>query len=193
MAHRLKYLALKWLPWMILLWIASLTILVWSGYTLIQANTYNKNLSHQKLQNNAAPDAVFADASYWVKHKDTEKALKLYALATSSKDINIRKVAHYNMANVYLRQANQTLSDKGLEEWDKVTPLLAIAKESYREALRLDPHWMEAKYNYELVLRLAPIIESSKSSRQEENDEEITQETPPEGWPAIPGFPRGMP
>ncbi|MDO9203945.1 hypothetical protein [Methylotenera sp.] len=192
MAHRLKIWALKWLPWMFLLWLLSLIVLAWSGYALYQAGIYNKHLSHKTLQNNAAPDAVFADASYWVAHKDIEKALKLYALAASSKDSSVRKAAHYNMANVYLRQANQLLEETGLDGWDKVTPLLAIAKESYREALRLDPHWMDAKYNYELVLRLAPIIESSKSRRSEE-EEEVTQETPPEGWPAIPGFPRGMP
>lgn len=192
MAYRLKILTLKWQPWMTLLWIACFITLAWCGYSLVQANTYNANLSHKKLQNNAASDAVFADANYWLAHKDTEKALKLYALASSGKDANIRKAAHYNIGNIYLRQANQILNDKGWEEWDKVTPLLSIAKESYREALRLAPEWMEAKYNYELVLRLAPIIESSKSRRQEE-EEEVTQETPPEGWPAIPGFPRGMP
>lgn len=192
MAHRLKTRALKWTPWMFLLWLLSLSTLAWSGYALYQARIYNEHLNHKKLQNNAAPDAVFADATYWVTHKNTEKALMLYAVAASSKDPHIRKAAHYNMANIYLRQANKLLIETGLDEWDKVTPLFAIAKESYREVLRLDPRWMETKYNYELVLRLAPIIESSKSRKLEE-EAEITQETPPEGWPAIPGFPRGMP
>jgi mxaK protein len=192
MAHRLKIWALKWLPWMFMLWLLSLIALAWGGYALYQANIYNEHLSHKTLQNNTAPDAVFADATYWVKHKDTEKALKLYAIVASSKDSSIRKAAYYNMANIYLRQAYKLLEETGLDEWDKVTPSLAIAKESYRETLRLAPYWMEAKYNYELVLRLAPIIESSKSRKLEE-EAEVTQETPPEGWPTIPGFPRGMP
>lgn len=192
MAYRLKTLALKWLPWMTLLWIASFIFLAWGSYSLVQANIYNANLIHKKLQNNLTPDAIFADASYWAARKDSEKSLKLYALASSSKDAQIRKAAHYNIANIYLRQAYQILNDKGYEEWDKVTPLLSIAKDSYRETLRLAPEWMEAKYNYELLLRLSPIIENSKSRKQEEA-EESSQEVPPEGWPAIPGFPRGMP
>lgn len=192
MAHRLKNWAVKWTPWMFLLGMFSLIALVWSGNALYQARIYNAQLAGNALQNNPAQDAVFADAAYWVKHKNPEKALALYALAASGKDSAIRKAAHFNMANIYLRQANKLLLETGLDEWDKVTPLLAIAKESYRDALRLDPHWIEAKYNYELALRLAPVIESSKSRRLEE-DAEITQETPPEGWPAIPGFPRGMP
>lgn len=188
----LKNRALKWTPWMFLLWIFSLITLAWSGNALYQARIYNTHVTQKTLQNNTAPDAVFADATYWVTHKNTEKALALYALAASGKDPYIRKVAHYNMANIYLRQANKLLIETGLDEWDKVTPSLAIAKESYREALRLEPRWMEAKYNDELVLRLAPVIESSKSRKLEE-EAEITQDTPPEGWPAIPGFPRGMP
>jgi len=52
---------------------------------------------------------------------------------------------------------------------------------------------VNAKYNYELALRIAPTIES-KHSRQTPEDEELKdQESAPEGWPAIPGFPRGMP
>ena len=95
--------------------------------------------------------------SYWTKRKNTEKATKLYAQAIVSHDKNIRKLAHYNMANLYLHEAYLLLDASGLEVWDKVLPILSIAKESYREALRLAPDWMDAKYNYELALRLVPL------------------------------------
>jgi mxaK protein len=180
-------------PWVLLISFLSLLGMLWSGTALYKAKQYHHHLHNHTLQNNVADDAIFADAVYWVKQGNNEKALKLYAQAISSPDLNIRKTANYNMANIYLREANKLLETTGLESWDKVTPLLSMAKEGYREALRLDPDWVNAKYNYELALRIAPTIES-KHSRQTPEDEELKdQESAPEGWPAIPGFPRGMP
>jgi mxaK protein len=196
MAHHLKNWFIHQLgqafPWMLLVWLLSLTGLIWSGNALTQANQYHQHLQNNSIQNSATDDAIFANALYLANHHQTEKALKLYAQATSSPNLHIRKNANYNMANLYLREANKLLDASGFDAWDKVTPLLAIAKEGYREALRLDPNWINAKYNYELALRIAPTIESA-TSRQKEDDELKNQETVPEGWPAIPGFPRGMP
>lgn len=180
-------------PWILLICLLSLLGIIWSGKALYQAKQYHQHLHDKTLQNIVADDAIFADAAYWTKHNDTEKSLKLYAIAASSLNINIRKNANYNMANIYLREANKLLDTSGFEAWDKVTPLLAMAKEGYREALRLDPSWLNAKYNYELALRIAPTIESSTSRQKPEDEEHKDQEATPEGWPAIPGFPRGMP
>jgi len=180
-------------PWVLLVCFLSLLGLVWSGSALYKAKQYHQHLQEKTLQNITADDAIFADAFYWVKHSNTEKALKLYAQVASSLDPNIRKKANYNMANIYLREANKLLETTGLESWDKVTPLLAMAKEGYREALRLEPRWVSAKYNYELALRIVPTIESKSSHQQPDDDELKDQESAPEGWPAIPGFPRGMP
>lgn len=180
-------------PWVFLIGFFSLISLVWSVHALYQAQQYHHHLQHQTLQNSATDDAIFADALYWTKHRDTEKALKLYAKVVSSTNPTVRKFTNYNMANIYFREAYKLLDTTGLDTWDKVTPLLAMAKEGYREALRLDPDWLNAKYNYELVLRIAPTIESKTSTKPEDDNELKDQETPPEGWPAIPGFPRGMP
>ena len=198
MANRLKTALIKAglqkaFPWMLLMLLLSLLALAWSGHALYKANIYHQHLKHKTLQNDASPDAIFADAVYWTKRKNTEKATKLYAQAISSHDKNIRKLAHYNMANLYLHEAYLLLDASGLEAWDKVLPLLSIAKESYREALRLAPDWMDAKYNYELALRLVPTIESKSRSSKAEDEDLQDQSVPQDGWPAIPGFPRGMP
>ena len=50
--------------------------------------------------------------------------------------------------------------------------------------------WHEAKYNYELALRLSPLFELKHS--KQEPDESDDAETV-DGWASIPGFPRGMP
>ncbi|HOY87362.1 MAG: hypothetical protein V9G21_00065 [Methylotenera sp.] len=192
MAKRIKDWVFRLTPWALLIWLLSMMAVIWYGYALYKASQYHQHLRQKTLQSDSSADAVFANGFYLSEKKDTENALKQYALAASSNDVNIRKVAHYNMANIYLRQAYLILDEKGYDEWDKVTPLLSLAKEGYKEALRLSPNWVEAKYNAELAFRLAPNIESKSSSRSDEEEENI-DEKPPEGWPAIPGFPRGMP
>lgn len=179
--------------WLLLLLLISLLGLVWSSYALYHAKAYHQHLHDKTLQISASDDAVFANAVYWASHHQTDKSLKLYAQAASSLNLTIRKNAYYNMANLYLREANQLLETHGFDAWDQITPLLALSKEGYREALRLDPNWLNAKYNYELALRIAPTIESAVSRQKTEDEDIKDQETLPEGWPAIPGFPRGMP
>jgi mxaK protein len=177
---------------MIILLLISLSTTIWSASKLYQAYVYNRNLHGISLLNNESPDALFANATRLAQRGDNQKALALYARVATSGDLALRKAAYYNSANLYSRQATALLEQEALIAWDRAAPLLALAKESYREALRLDPDWREAKYNYELALRLVPTIDSKNVSTQ--NDDEIVKEGPrPSGWPSIPGFPRGMP
>lgn len=78
-------------------------------------------------------------------------AMALYQAA--SRDPAYAVAAHYNLANLHLREA------LGLAERDALAanPQPAeLAKRHYRAALRLDPgHWA-SKYNLERALRLAP-------------------------------------
>ena len=121
-----------------------------------------------------------------------QQALVLYARASAGQDRELVKAAHYNSANLYLRQAMELLDRQGLAAWDTVSPLLALSRFGYQRALRIDPGYYDAKYNLELVLRLAPDIHSSVSKQKEEDEEQDVGERPT-GWPSIPGFPRGMP
>ncbi|MDD2833151.1 MAG: hypothetical protein PHD12_03965 [Methylotenera sp.] len=188
MARRLTLM-----PLMAFLLVASMIVMVISARSLYLANRYNNNLNSNQLHNTVTHDAVFADA-YLLKQKSNgQKSLALYASITNSKDTYIGQSAHYNTANIYLSQATKLLENHGLEAWDKAMPLLSLAKESYREALRLKPDWMDAKYNYELALRLSPIFESQGRKAAKEDEEEKDAGVPPDGWPSIPGFPRGMP
>ena len=188
MARRLNIM-----PLMMVVLIASVITLVMSAKGLYLANRYNDNLNRNRLHNSTQHEAVFADAYLWKQKVNDQKSLALYASITNSKDASIAQSAHYNSANIYLKQALSLLDEHGLEAWDKAMPLLSLAKESYRDALRLKPDWMDAKYNYELALRLSPIIESQGRKASKEDEEEKDMGVPPDGWPSIPGFPRGMP
>lgn len=187
MAHRLNLFQL-----MLLVLCLSLGVLIWSAVTLYQAIDYNERLRTKTLHESRAADALFANAIYWQKNGDVQKTLALYAEAASVDQATIRKSAYFNSGNVYLSQVNQLLEERGLDAFDQVGPILALAKESYREALRWDPEWHEAKYNYELALRLSPMFELKKGNRNPDEDEPDDEEAM-DGWPSIPGFPRGMP
>jgi Ca-activated chloride channel family protein len=68
-------------------------------------------------------------------------------LAMREADAELKQRASYNLGNRYLEAARK--GDAGEE-----TPqLLAAAVESYKQALRLDPNDMDAKWNLELALR----------------------------------------
>ena len=185
MAQRLKVF-----PWMVLLGSLSLAVSVWLMVGLYQAASYNARLETQALHHSRAADALFANGYYLARQGDMQQSLGLYAEALSRGSNRVRKSSYFNSGNLYLSKANQLLEDRGLDAFDQVGPLLALAKESYREAMRLDPAWHEAKYNYELALRLSPLFALKHSNK--EPDESDDAETV-DGWASIPGFPRGMP
>lgn len=60
--------------------------------------------------------------------------------------------ARFNLANLYLRQS----IDNGLAAGASPAPDLELAKQRYREVLKLKPEHWDARYNLEQALRLAP-------------------------------------
>lgn len=185
MAQRLKLF-----PWMVLLCSISLTASVWLVVGLYQAVSHNARIETRTPHQSRAADALFADAYLLARQGDMQQSLGLYAEALSKGAHPVRKASYFNSGNLYLAKANQLLEEQGLDAVDQISPLLALAKESYREAMRLDPTWHEAKYNYELALRLSPLFELKHSNKEpDEPDEAETVD----GWASIPGFPRGMP
>ena len=61
------------------------------------------------------------------------------------------RTAQFNLANAYLRQGMR----EDLETSQR-GPMLELAKQRYRDLLRLYPDDWDARYNLELALRLAP-------------------------------------
>jgi mxaK protein len=184
-------LRFRMMPIVTVILIALCTLMAWQSYLLFQDYQYNQALQSKVLSGKNNPDDMMLDAWKLTQQKEYQKASQLYTKVAASKKRELHADANYNAANLYQKQALSLLEEKGLGAWDEVTPLLSMAKEHYRSALRYRPDWLEAKYNFEMALRFAPSIESSvqKPVKEEEPEEGLAVD----GWPSIPGFPRGMP
>lgn len=186
--------------WAGVLMLVSLVMLARQLVEIYQAHVYRQSLApHVLIQNtflgtNQTPQALFANAVFYDNQLKPEQALAQFAALISkvSEADPMRKQAYFNSGNIYMRTATRLLEQRGLPAWDEAGPLVALAKESYQKALRIDPDWSEAKYNYHLALRLSPTTHGMSGPQQYE-DEQIKAEQEPSGWPAMPGNPRGMP
>jgi mxaK protein len=71
---------------------------------------------------------------------------------------------------------------------DKAIPLTKLAKDDYRRALSLDPDFWDAKFNFDVAMRLV---------RDLPGYEQEGEEAPPDAktrlWTDLPGVPRGLP
>ncbi|MFA6179645.1 MAG: hypothetical protein WC696_08555 [Candidatus Methylopumilus sp.] len=170
----------------------SIATIVWSTGKLYQAHDYNRHLTANTLSQQDSPDALLLNATIYERRGQNNKALTTYALLAAEGDDYFARAAYFNSGNIYLKQATETLERETLMGWDNAGPLLALAKSSYQRALNIDPSWSEAKYNFELALRLSPANHGRKGPSEYERDEEQIDERP-SGWPSIPGSPRGMP
>lgn len=184
-------LRIKTMPLVIMILIGISVGIIWQAYELLQVYQYNQALASTQLSKKDKPTDMMLDAWKLAQKKEYEKAWQIYTKVVSSKQRELHADAHYNAANLYQKKALSLLEESGLGAWDEVTPLLSMAKAHYRSALRERPDWLEAKYNFELALRFAPNIESA--TQKIEKDDELEDGPAINGWPSIPGFPRGMP
>ena len=186
--------------WAGVLILISVVMLIRQLIDIYQAEVYRRSLQpHVLIEKtllgaNQTPQALFANAVFYDNQVKPEQALSEYAALISKlpEGDALRQQAYFNSGNIYLRTAIRLLEQRGLPAWDEAGPLVALAKESYQKALRVEPDWSEVKYNYHLALRLAPTTHGMSGPQQYE-DEQIKAEEEPSGWPAMPGNPRGMP
>ena len=104
-------------------------------------------------------------------------------LAGGAQREGLREAALYNLGNLHLRQALKV----GAAAPDTAAPLVELAKQSYRDALRADPADWDARYNLERALQLAPEVdEQAADDGEPEPDKEITITTAPAGRSDLP-------
>lgn len=133
----------------------------------------------------ASPEVRLAYGLLLARREQYGDAQAILADLANLGDIRFRALVHYDLGNLYLRQA---LAETTRGETDHASPLAELAKESYRRALRADPRLWDAKYNLEVATRLMPDFDPVNSGSDEIEDEQARKL-----WTQVPGFPRGLP
>lgn len=128
----------------------------YDGISLVNDQRFNDALAEgdsARVDGRGDARRQFAKAYALQQQRDFKAAVKAYAAIDALTHSQLQMDIKFNLANLYFREATQ-LRDIGSN--DLAMPLIELAKQNYREILRIDSgHW-DAKYNLELALILAP-------------------------------------
>lgn len=104
------------------------------------------------LGEDAPAEARFAAAWVAAQRGELTRAVALYREVAQARP-DLAGAALYDAANALMREGDRIA---GTGDWVGARPLLELAKETYREALRRDSTRWDARYNLERALRVAP-------------------------------------
>lgn len=108
-------------------------------------------------------EARFAHALALARTGRYEEALAAHKALVQGERGPLRTAALYNLGNLHLRQALRNGPARAAE----ALPLVELAKQSLRDALRADPGDWDARYNLERALWLAPEIDAQAGEDNE--------------------------
>jgi mxaK protein len=178
-----------------LLWtllIASSAAFVWAGILYLSKRNTNGIIDQLRAGKDIPVDAASAPpalldarSTFLLKRGRFEEAQPLLDEAELRADAPTRVRMLYNMANTRMRVAVSAI-EKG--NFDKAIPLVSLAKSEYRSALRLEPGNWDAKYNFDVAMRLVRDLPQGVGE-----EEQKPLETPEKLWTDLPGVPKGLP
>ena len=128
----------------------------------------------------------FARADFLLRHDRLDEAQAWVDETGVFGSPPARADLYYNLANARLRAAF-SLIERG--EINIAASNVRLAKDSYRKALNLNPHYWSAKYNLDVAMRLVRDFPQMEA----EVLEEPPRETPKRLWTELPRKPRGLP
>jgi mxaK protein len=105
----------------------------------------------------AADEALLARAIALAGQSRYQGSLAAYQAVVNGPRADLARAARYNLGNLYLREA---LKD-GASQAFKSVPLIELAKQSYRAALRADPDDWDSRFNLQRALALAPELDQA--------------------------------
>lgn len=139
-------------------------VAAYQGLRLHRAQRINDAIASAATIDANVAEARFARALALAESGDAGAALEIYKALIRSGRADLERAARYNVGNLHLREAMKS----GPDEAARSLPLIELAKQSYRDLLRIDPSDWDARYNLERALRLAPEIEESAANEPPE-------------------------
>lgn len=125
------------------------------GWRLVQTRELNARIAAGRVPEGelpgARPEVRFAAA--WAQAASGAGDAALARYGTLHGDDTLGRAARYNSANLLLRQAARL---RETSQPGQALALVELAKEQYREILRVDPEDWNARYNLERAQRLVP-------------------------------------
>ncbi len=145
---------LKLLRWVLLsIFVISIVVMLLSSWQLWKQKQVEAFVSAPE-QYETIPDhprAHFAQGSHLVKQNENDAALEQYTLVLGSQQTQWLPAAYFNRGNINLREA---MAMDGNDP--QMIPLVELAKQDYRSALKQQPEFWDARFNLEVALRLVP-------------------------------------
>ena len=134
-------------------------VAIWCAVQLHHAQRINAAIAiadkgstpHNNTINSTVPQAQLAQAITLAKAGKFTAAMKAYKALLDAPD-EVRLPALYDLGNLNMREALKN----GQGEAQRALPLIELAKQSYRDALRSNPGDWDARYNLERALWLSP-------------------------------------
>ena len=161
MSRKLSQYLLEKLP--IALLALTLLLLIVAGYQLSlwwkahQLNLAydNKSILKQPLKSDAYLQAY--SIGYLLTNKNEPiEAAKAFNIAEVTQDPALRARAKYAIANIHFESAMASTNIEHGGSHRRAIERVLLAREAYKEALRIQPDMYDARYNLELIDRLSP-------------------------------------
>ncbi len=143
------------LPTIVILCVLILVI-CYDGIRFAYDQRFNEALATGNIAWVNGPDDAhrqFAEAYDLQQQQDFKATVSAYAAIDAASGGQLQMDIKFNLANLYFRQALH-LREFGAD--DLAMPLIELAKQNYKEILRIDNSNWDAKYNFELALFVAP-------------------------------------
>jgi mxaK protein len=137
----------------------------WQALRLVQAGRINEAIAQAgavAAVESDFPEARFAHALALSSAGRYEAALAAHKALLQDDTGPLRHAVLYNLGNLHLRQALKNGPDKA----NDALPLVELAKQSFRDALRDEPADWDARYNLERALGLAPEVDEQAGDEE---------------------------
>jgi mxaK protein len=170
--------------------LCSATVLVFLGFAVWGDWRDNSDIRtmaagrNADLRRNADTRAIHGRILFLARRDRLLEAQDVLPLMIGAPQAQLAEV-QFVIGNARMRAAFELMQTSKLNE---AIPEVNLAKAAYREALRADPAYRDAKVNLDLAMRLVRDL-----PRPEAEGESDPENRPRRLWTDLPGMPRGAP